>query len=119
MLLDDKQVLFYELYFLLISAEIKMLIKIEQWFVDNKTGRVSLSQELDPENDTYLDHTPLELLLCLIKHQGESVTKDTMLEEVWPNKVVTEDVLSVAVSQIRKALKDNAKKQKNILKKSN
>ena len=79
MLLDDKQVLFYELYFLLISAEIKMLIKIEQWFVDSKTGRVSLSQELDPENDTYLDHTPLELLLCLIKHCNSQINLDYLI----------------------------------------
>jgi DNA-binding winged helix-turn-helix (wHTH) protein/Tfp pilus assembly protein PilF len=87
-----------------------MIIKLEQWFLNTVTGSIYLD-ECCPENNTItLDHTPLELLLCLIRHQGDDVSKDTMLNEVWPNKVVSEDVLSVGISQIRKALGDNARK---------
>ena len=87
-----------------------MLIKLGKWFLNTETGEL-YNQDLSAENITKrLDHTPLTLLLCLLKYQGEDVTKDTMLDEVWPNKVVSEDVLSVAISQIRKALGDNARK---------
>ncbi|MEW6991949.1 winged helix-turn-helix domain-containing protein [Colwelliaceae bacterium 6441] len=86
-----------------------MIVKLEQWFLNALTGTLYL-HESDPEKDVIkLDHTPLELLLCLIRHQGKDVTKNTMLNEVWPNKVVSEDVLSVGISQIRKALGDNAR----------
>jgi len=87
-----------------------MLIKLEKLFLNTETGEL-YNQELSAENITKrLDHTPLNLLLCLLKYHGKDVTKETMLNEVWPNKVVSEDVLSVAISQIRKALGDNARK---------
>ncbi|NQZ24625.1 MAG: winged helix-turn-helix domain-containing protein [Colwellia sp.] len=87
-----------------------MLIKLGKWFLNTETGEL-YNQKHSAENITKrLDHTPLSLLLCLLKYHGKDVTKDTMLDEVWPNKVVSEDVLSVAISQIRKALGDNARK---------
>lgn len=87
-----------------------MLIKLGDWFLDTQTGVLkSDTHTVTPENQR-LDHTPLALLLCLLKYRGQDVTKDTMLNEVWPNKVVSEDVLSVAMSQIRRALGDNARK---------
>ena len=87
-----------------------MLIKLGLWFLDTQTG--VLSKDVDSSKDEIkrLDHTPLALLLCLLKYRGQDVTKDVMLAEVWQNKVVSEDVLSVAMSQIRKALEDNARK---------
>lgn len=87
-----------------------MIIQIQQLFLNTATGVISQNIEANDETDIQLDHTPLELLLCLIKYKGENVSKETMLDEVWPNKVVSEDVLSVAISQIRKALRDNARK---------
>jgi DNA-binding winged helix-turn-helix (wHTH) protein/tetratricopeptide (TPR) repeat protein len=87
-----------------------MLIKLGRWFLDNQTGILSLSITSQKEETKRLDHTPLALLLCLLKYRGQDVSKDIMLAEVWQNKVVSEDVLSVAMSQIRKALEDNARK---------
>lgn len=87
-----------------------MIVKIEQWLLNTLTGALYLEKDETQENAIILDHTPLELLLCLIRYQGSDVTKNVMLEEVWPKKVVSEDVLSVGISQIRKALGDNARK---------
>lgn len=86
-----------------------MVIKVAHWYLDAETGELSHDNSFASPHHRF-DHTPLQLLLCLIKHQGIDVSKETMLAEVWPNKVVTEDVLSVAVSQIRKALGDSARK---------
>ncbi len=85
-----------------------MMVRLNQWLVDTQTGSISL--EGSASDAVYLDHTPLKLLLCLIRHQGTDVSKETMLNEVWSNKVVTEEVLSVAISQIRKKLGDDARK---------
>ena len=91
-----------------------MLIKLGVWFIDTQTGIVSSDIKSDNGQSKRLDHTPLALLLCLLKYHSKDVTKEVMLSEVWPNKVVSEDVLSVAVSQIRKALGDNARKPEYI-----
>jgi len=91
-----------------------MLIKLGIWILDSQTGILSKDVHSTTSEHKRLDHTPLALLLCLLKYQGQDVTKDIMLTEVWPNKVVSEDVLSVAMSQIRKALEDKARKPQYI-----
>jgi len=91
-----------------------MLIKLGSWFLDGHTGVLSRDISSITHENQRLDHTPLALLLCLCKYRGQDVTKDMMLAEVWQNKVVSEDVLSVAISQIRKALEDNARKPQYI-----
>lgn len=80
------------------------------WHLNTQTGALSNNIDVSKTEQKRLDHTPLALLLCLLKYRGQDVTKDIMLAEVWPDKVVSEDVLSVAMSQIRKALEDNARK---------
>ncbi|MEO8010762.1 MAG: winged helix-turn-helix domain-containing protein [Dokdonella sp.] len=53
-----------------------------------------------------LEPKPLELLLCLLQHPGEVVTKQELLDAVWPGRVVTEGVLVKAVAKVRAALGD-------------
>lgn len=81
--------------------------KIGNWLLNAETGLLKADEPI--ELTSTLDHTPLRLLLCLIKYKSQDVSKSTMLQEVWPTKVVSEDVLSVAISQIRKSLGDNAR----------
>ncbi len=45
-----------------------------------------------------------DLLLCLVEHRDRMVTKDELLESVWPGLVVEENNLTVQVSSIRKLL---------------
>jgi len=86
-----------------------MIIRLGEHFLNTATGALASDHKFDHINSVKLDHTALELLLCLIRYKGNNVSKTVMLNEVWPNKVVTEDVLSVAISHIRKALGDNAR----------
>ena len=44
------------------------------------------------------------VLCCLVTQAGQLVTKDTLLEAVWPETVVTEGVLKGCIRQIRQAL---------------
>jgi DNA-binding response OmpR family regulator len=48
------------------------------------------------------------LLLTLLRHAGELVSKDTLLDSVWGHHHVTTGVLSRVVSQLRRTLGDSS-----------
>ena len=54
-----------------------------------------------------LEAKPLEVLYQLLTHAGEVVTKDELLESVWPDTSVVDGSLATAVSKLRKALGDD------------
>ncbi|MCI0354571.1 MAG: AAA family ATPase, partial [Acidobacteria bacterium] len=49
------------------------------------------------------------LLECLVAQAGQLVTKDALLEAVWPATAVSDAVLKVRISELRKLLGDTAK----------
>lgn len=46
----------------------------------------------------------IDTLLYLVEHAGQNVSKDELIEAVWPNTVVEENNLAQAISALRKAL---------------
>jgi len=58
--------------------------------------------------DTPVEVTPklLDLLLHLLDHAGELVTKEQLLDALWPDANVTDNALTQAVSELREALGD-------------
>lgn len=52
---------------------------------------------------------PFEVLCCLVKRAGQLVTKDELLDAVWPNLHVTESSLSFSINALRIALGDDPK----------
>jgi DNA-binding winged helix-turn-helix (wHTH) protein/Tfp pilus assembly protein PilF len=61
-------------------------------------------------HDAVLPLTPqlLDLLLHLLDNAGALVTKDQLLDALWPGANVTENALTQAVSELRQALGDDA-----------
>jgi eukaryotic-like serine/threonine-protein kinase len=53
-----------------------------------------------------LESKPLDILLQLLLHAGEVVTKEELLEAVWPDVMVVDGSLATAVSKLRKAMGD-------------
>src|SRR5271169_1872107 len=53
-----------------------------------------------------LESKPLDVLLQLLLHAGEVVTKEELLESVWPDVMVVDGSLATAVSKLRKAMGD-------------
>jgi DNA-binding winged helix-turn-helix (wHTH) protein/serine/threonine protein kinase len=51
-----------------------------------------------------LEIKPLQILLELLRRPGEVVTKDELLEAVWPATTVVEGSLTTALSKLRRAL---------------
>ncbi|MGA9342026.1 MAG: tetratricopeptide repeat protein [Rhodanobacteraceae bacterium] len=54
-----------------------------------------------------LEIKPYELLRVLLHRVGETLSKDELIEAVWPGRVVTEGVLAKCVTKLRSALRDN------------
>ena len=54
------------------------------------------------------------VLRYLAEHPGRLITKDELLEAVWPGVVVSESVLAVCLSELRKALGDLAQSPRYI-----
>ncbi|MGH8445370.1 MAG: protein kinase domain-containing protein, partial [Solimonas sp.] len=48
----------------------------------------------------------LELLRVFVRHPGEVLTKDELMEAVWPGRVLSDSVLARAVSLLRRAIGD-------------
>ncbi len=53
-----------------------------------------------------LESKPLDILLQLLLHAGEVVTKEELLDSVWPDVIVVDGSLATAVSKLRKAMQD-------------
>lgn len=55
-----------------------------------------------------IEAKPWEVLRQLLLHANEVVTKEELLEAVWPGVMVVDGSLATAVSKLRKALRDDS-----------
>lgn len=51
-----------------------------------------------------LERRPLEVLSLLLRHSGEVVTKEELLDTVWQGRITVENVLANAIAKLRKGL---------------
>lgn len=52
-----------------------------------------------------LEPKVFQVLFYLAQQQGLVVSRQTLLEQVWPNRVLTDDAINRCIFQIRKCLK--------------
>ena len=56
----------------------------------------------------------MEVLVCLAEHAGESVPKEELLQIVWRETFVTDDVLVGSISELRRVFEDDAREPRFI-----
>jgi len=79
------------------------VLRIGEWRVDPNLD------ELSREGQTIrLEPRPMRLLLYLAAHTGRVVDVQELLDEVWPNVVVTQGSVYQAVAQLRRILGDES-----------
>ena len=78
--------------------------KIPGWLVKPQTNEL-----VGAEQTLKLDHKVMQLLVYLVQNAGSDLSKENILRAVWGEGVFTEEVLTVAVSSLRKALGDNSR----------
>lgn len=61
-----------------------------------------------------MESKPLKLLRELLVHAGEVVSKDQLLDSIWPNVTVVEASLPTAVRKLRIAIGDNGRSDSTI-----
>jgi len=55
-----------------------------------------------------------ETLLYLVEHQGHLIKKESLLNEIWNNIIVTENTLNRCIKELREILNDDSHKPKYI-----
>ena len=77
------------------------------------------SMEFDPESCEVSDGGHLEhlqpqvrdVLLCLIRHEGRVVTRETLIEEAWSGRLASDESITRCISLLRKTLADQGERQ--------
>ncbi len=77
--------------------------RLEGWLVQPSLNRIE-----GPDTQVRVTPRAMAVLVCLAEARGEVVTKQELLDTVWGQAVVTEDVLTQCVVELRKAFGDRA-----------
>ncbi|PSQ65349.1 MAG: hypothetical protein BRD32_04560, partial [Bacteroidetes bacterium QH_2_64_74] len=81
-------------------------LRVGEWFVEPMRNRIRRDEE-----EIQLEPKVMSVLLCLAKRSGKTVTKDRFKDEVWTETVVTDDVVSRCISQLRKVFDDDPQEE--------
>src|SRR5262245_22971679 len=79
------------------------IYEFEEFRVDGTQRRLMREGQVVP-----LHSKAFDLLLVLVRNAGNDLTKDELLNAVWPGQILEESNLAVNVSAIRRALGENA-----------
>jgi len=79
-------------------------LKVGSWIVDPSLNSMSCEGRT-----VRLEPKMMGVLLCLAQHPGETLSKEQLFQAVWPNIVVTEDVLTRCIAELRRAFSDDAR----------
>ena len=82
---------------------------VGSWVVTPSLNSISCRDET-----VRLEPKVMEVLLCLAQHPGETLSKEQLLQAVWPNIIVTEDVLKRCIAELRRAFDDDAREPRII-----
>ncbi|HKE56500.1 MAG TPA: winged helix-turn-helix domain-containing protein [Pyrinomonadaceae bacterium] len=66
------------------------------------------------DKPTRVEPKVMQVLQCLSDTAGEVVLKEQLMRSVWADTIVTDDVLTRAVSELRKAFRDDSKEPRYI-----
>ncbi|NUO82958.1 winged helix-turn-helix domain-containing protein [candidate division KSB1 bacterium] len=75
---------------------------IDDWHVKPDHNEITKGEET-----LKLDHKVMLLLQYFAQNSGRDLAKDEIISNVWGEGVFSEEVLTVAVSSLRKALRDD------------
>ncbi|NNF58233.1 MAG: hypothetical protein HKN04_08320 [Rhodothermaceae bacterium] len=78
--------------------------RLGAWLVKPSSNEIVQEQE-----SRRLEHKVMRLLVFFAQQAGRDLSRDEILRGVWGEGVHNEEVLTVAVSSLRKALKDDPK----------
>lgn len=79
-----------------------------------RLGERRVCPDVNEIDETRIDAKAMEVLVALAEVSPAVVSGSALLERVWPNVVVVDNVIHQAISQLRKALGDHARSPRYI-----
>jgi TolB-like protein/DNA-binding winged helix-turn-helix (wHTH) protein len=83
--------------------------RISAWQIEPQLNTVSRNGSV-----VRLEPKVMEVLVCLAEHAGEPVSRDKLLQTVWPATFVSDDVLTRSISELRRIFEDDARESRVI-----
>ncbi len=77
---------------------------IGEWCVRPDLNQISKDDQI-----VAVEPKVIEVLVFLARHPGEVLSKESILQGVWTGTFVSDEVLTYSISELRKALQDDAK----------
>lgn len=84
-------------------------LRIEEFSLEPEVNRLS-----GPSGTASLEPQVVRLLVHLAERKGELVSRDELIREVWDGSFVSDDAITYAVGELRKALGDDARRPRFI-----
>jgi TolB-like protein/DNA-binding winged helix-turn-helix (wHTH) protein len=83
--------------------------RIATWLIEPRLNTVSRNGAT-----TRLEPKVMEVLVCLARRAGEPVSKEELLQTVWPDTFVTDDGLKRSISELRRVFEDDVRESRII-----
>lgn len=83
-------------------------LHVGEWFVEPQRNRITRNGSAG-EQHVRLEPKVMQVLVCMTRRPDRTVTKDTFMDEVWSDTVVSNDALLRCISELRSALGDDAR----------
>jgi TolB-like protein/DNA-binding winged helix-turn-helix (wHTH) protein/tetratricopeptide (TPR) repeat protein len=83
--------------------------RLGEWLVRPRLGSVQCNGRTER-----IEPKCMQVLVCLANHSGEVVSKEELIRKVWADTFVTDEVLTRAISELRRTLSDDAKRPRLI-----
>jgi len=83
--------------------------RLGPWRVEPGLNRISSNG-----SSLRLEPKVMEVLVCLAHHPSETLSKEHLLQTVWPGTFVSDDVLTRSVCELRRVLEDDPKQPRYI-----
>lgn len=78
--------------------------KVGDWLVQPQLNEIST-----PDQSVRIEPKVMEVLICLASQAGEVVSKETLIQTIWSDRFVTDEVITTTIWELRRALGDEAK----------
>ena len=83
--------------------------RLGEWWVEPSTHRMSRDLATVP-----LEPKVMAVLVLLAENAGQVVEKETIIRSVWPDTAISEVAVPRTISELRRALRDNARQPRYI-----
>jgi len=83
--------------------------RVGPWLIQPSLNTISQNG-----TSTRLEPKVMEVLVCLSHRAGEAIPKEELLQTVWPDTFVSDDVLKRSISELRRVFEDDARQSRII-----